>query len=58
MSVKWILTPEDYKAYVASHPEEIVPEDEWEIYGVKFIKAKPITKPNRTERRARKRKKP
>lgn len=55
--IKWILTPEDYKTYKEKHPEELVPEGEGELYGVKFVQARPSTEPNRATRRAKKRKK-
>lgn len=53
----FILSREDYEIYKEMHPELEQPEDEWEIYGVKFVKSKSCTE-NRAMRRAKKRKKP
>lgn len=52
---KFILTREDYELYKEMHPEQKAPEEEWEIYGVKFVKCKPCTE-NRATRRAKRKK--
>lgn len=46
----WILSPEDYKAYAAAHPEKIQAIEDTNYYGLTFKESKPVTE-NRAARR-------
>ena len=49
----WILSPEDYQAYIEEHPEKVQKIEDAEYFGLRFQTSEPTTE-NRAMRRAKK----